>query len=151
MSDNEPLDLDAIEARLKAATPGPWQAVDLPYNGIDDPMIVNGELVYIAQTAYDMQSSSQEHDVDADTIFIANAPADVAALLGEVKRLREEKAKLISKFRAEADDQSWHDTCHYMMEQCWDAAANYLEFGIEGDSPAPPPGWVRWERNRDGN
>jgi hypothetical protein len=114
-SSNQEPDLAAIEARLAASTPGPWAYEGVPYNRYDDPCIYseavkneNNEGVYIASTVYDMQSGTQEHNIDADTIFIANAPTDIAALLARarqqdariteleavVKGLREEKADL---------------------------------------------------------
>lgn len=94
--------LQAIKERLNAATLGPWKCEGIPYDGSTDPIIFSetvtysdqfyakGKGVYIAQTVYDMQSTTIEHNIDADTEFIAHAPADIAALLAEVERLREE-------------------------------------------------------------
>lgn len=86
-------DLDAIEAREAAATPGPWVACYVPYDGCDDPVIETSSGTYIAQTVYDTLSFSAEHNVDSDTVFIAAARRDVPALVAEVRRLREELRK----------------------------------------------------------
>ena len=62
-------------------TKGPWKAIGIPYDGINDPCIVSetaknryGDEQYVAQTIYDMQSSTTRETVDADTILIAKAP-----------------------------------------------------------------------------
>lgn len=81
-------ELQAIENRATAATPGPWQATGLPYNGTDEPCILTAQGLYIAQTVYDMQSQTEEHAVDADTMFIASARTDIPALIAEVRRLQ---------------------------------------------------------------
>lgn len=80
------VDLDAIKARLNAATPGPWK-------------------VAIRQPSYHYWSS---HGIDAkddpviepsdylsldDAEFIANTPSDIAALIEEVERLQGELGK----------------------------------------------------------
>lgn len=70
-------DLDAIEARLNAATPGPWERGDREHlikrrNG---PCIID---------AVGMSKENAE--------FVANAPTDIATLLREVGDLREKLA-----------------------------------------------------------
>lgn len=55
----DPLDLDAIEARLAAATPGPWK----------------------------IHLSDEDEDA-GNAALIAHAPADLARLVAEVRRLR---------------------------------------------------------------
>ena len=88
------MDLQAIEARLAAATPGPWKAQDFVAAPTEDAgsAVVkqgNGGLV-----AYALRSGAVEHEwydkpqCDADAEFIAHAPADMRALLDEVERLR---------------------------------------------------------------
>lgn len=72
--------LSHLKALAQAATPGPWTADGLPYNEVDDPTIWAGE-VYVAQTAYDMQSDTQVHNVGADTAYIAAASPDVMLVL----------------------------------------------------------------------
>ena len=88
------MDLQAIEARLKAATPGTWQGQEFVYNPPEDagtPVIKqgNGGLV-----AYALRSGAVEHQwydrpqCDADAEFIAHAPEDIRALIAEVTDLR---------------------------------------------------------------
>lgn len=76
------VDLDAIEARANAATPGPWghystgsyvYATRTKVCQLEDPWIANG---------------NQRNDA----AFIAHAREDVPALIAEVRRLREELA-----------------------------------------------------------
>lgn len=74
-----------IKERLKNATPGEWTAWGIPYNGINDPNISTKDGVYIAQTVYDMQSGTQEHNIDADTVFIAHAKQDIEYLLKKIE------------------------------------------------------------------
>jgi hypothetical protein len=61
-------------------TKGPWIARGLPYNGFDDPVITTQDGTYIAQTVYDMQSNTQEHNINDDTLLIATAPDMYEAL-----------------------------------------------------------------------
>ena len=68
-------------------TEGPWKAVGIPYDGINDPCIVSETAKdrydneqYVAQTVYDMQSTTTRETVDADTLLIAQAPAMLRAL-----------------------------------------------------------------------
>lgn len=91
--------LEAIRARLAAATPGPWT---LPYH--------DGAL------AGPHGASLLGLDVDgmaivwarADAELIAHAPADIAALLAEVERLRAEVAERVEAERvADARLREW--------------------------------------------
>lgn len=79
------LDLDPIRARLAAATPGPWYSEWVPD---DDWIVVYGQ----PHGAYVCPEVCTLTD-DADAEFIAHAPADIAALLAEVERLREQLAE----------------------------------------------------------
>jgi hypothetical protein len=89
----EPLDLAAIEARLKAATPGPW--------GYKAGFLKH--YVFSLDAQEDFGISLQElhwndgHEVPAaaNAQFIANAPTDIAALIAEVRRLRREVNKMV--------------------------------------------------------
>ena len=67
----QPLDLDAIEARAQAATPGPW-TVSEDYDDILD--------------AEGGQLASYWMEVDGQ--FIAHAREDVPAMAAEIRRLR---------------------------------------------------------------
>lgn len=83
--------LDEIRERLDAATPGPWRPDnDEPGYVIapDDPSGWDGYL--IASTVdHDGGLFVQEHNAE----LIAHAPQDLADLLAEVERLRDELAK----------------------------------------------------------
>ncbi|HYC66690.1 hypothetical protein [Brevundimonas sp.] len=95
------------ESLAKAATPGPWEPVGLPYDGYDDPEIVTADGLYVAQTAYDMQSATTERDVDADTRHIAfNNPAFALSAIAEIHRLRGERDEAVKLLRpfAKASD-----------------------------------------------
>lgn len=73
------LDLEPIRARLVNATPGPWY-VESSHN----------ELWLIAGVLRDQYGDNAiSSDSDRATIeFIAAAPADIAAMLAELSRLR---------------------------------------------------------------
>lgn len=99
MSDNDRA--DQISARLAAATPGPW--------------VREGREVYRGCSCNGEFLTSTTHDPDAD--LIANAPADLAWLLSERKRLlaaveAAERAGAVKALRSLADsfddrDQVW--------------------------------------------
>ncbi|MEZ5245220.1 MAG: hypothetical protein R2707_09005 [Acidimicrobiales bacterium] len=104
MNDGEALDLGPIEDRLSNSTPGPW----FRYAFNDDKFTTSIAVAtvpqpqptshrgrfpdvplesFVALTMWpDVFSSYQ---ADADASFIANAPTDIAALIAEVRRLRE--------------------------------------------------------------
>lgn len=74
------LDIEAIKARAAAATPGSWCA---------DP-IEDEDVDWFVHSAAgpDFPIVARRVCVEADAEFIAHAPADIAALLAEVERLR---------------------------------------------------------------
>lgn len=81
-----------IEKRLNATTSGSWRVGKkfdgesyLPYDECDDPIIENEDGIYICQTVYDMQSFTQEHNINEDTEFIAHAKSDIEFLLNLIK------------------------------------------------------------------
>lgn len=87
MSDE--LDLDAIEARARAATPGPWHhgrratsSVLTPAHRVSAPNALI--LAYV-----DAERPNSESDFE----FFTAAREDVPALCAEVRRLREELAE----------------------------------------------------------
>lgn len=89
--------LDALLALANAATEGPWFAQNIPYNELDDAMIGTrsvlneyGKPTFIAQTTYDATPESAQHNVDADTAFIAAAREAVPALIERIKELEAE-------------------------------------------------------------
>lgn len=85
------LDLDAIEQRAAAATPGPWWVVRDNADGFygeDAYNVHGGENVAIAQGGPVEDGGPDVGACDrADAEFIAHAREDVPALVAEVKRL----------------------------------------------------------------
>lgn len=75
------IDLDAIEARLKAATPGPWQRGS--HYDVVTSSRSEGWLVADCGTA------DSPDEASANVAFIAHAAADIARLLAEVRRLHQ--------------------------------------------------------------
>lgn len=96
-------DLDPIRARLAAATPGPWHSWD---RGIGYEVHKGRAADCLSEYGVGMESCTELNDgfrgtfrmADAD--LIANAPADLAALVAEVERLRE----AVERVRALADN-----------------------------------------------
>jgi len=82
--------LDAIKARLAAATPGPWvlQGAQSDYDISGEGERVNGWTVGPRVLEIDLRDP--RHLKLADAELIANAPSDLKALLEEVERLRGE-------------------------------------------------------------
>jgi hypothetical protein len=72
---------DEIRARLEAATPGPWEASPAP--DYPDPGI---GFAWDVMRGREVVAGAPMVGTDAD--LIANAPADLAYLLGEVERMR---------------------------------------------------------------
>lgn len=81
----QPLDLDAIAARLAAATPGPWTTgADEEWSDALAPWAL-----VIDPTRYPLVEMEPGARGAADAEFIAHARADVEQLLAEVRRLTE--------------------------------------------------------------
>lgn len=93
MTSTDPLNLDAIEARATAATPGPWRDADTHLgrhghtatvlSGTGNDTDLRAWLPSLSQEAWD-----ETRNVWADAAFVAAARTDVDALLAEVRRLR---------------------------------------------------------------
>ena len=79
-TDSKPTDLDAIEARLARATPGPWH-VDDSGRGVE-AMTEIGAVEVVAWTER------------ADAILIAHAPEDLRALLARVREFEADRDKM---------------------------------------------------------
>ncbi|MEU2924162.1 hypothetical protein ABZ636_03745 [Streptomyces sp. NPDC007251] len=110
---SQPLDLDAIQARTEAATPGPWgtyhDGSELDYIDIaadleetDTGFRCRRQIAMTVDEPIDNDPSHKEWTVEqdrqqihADAAFIAHAPEDIAALLAEVHRLRAELARRV--------------------------------------------------------
>jgi len=88
LSEEQKLKLKEIKKRLNATTPGYWEReCDKIYEDFDDdPTIVSDKGNYICQTTYDFQSCTMEHNVEEDTVFIANAKNDIEYLLGIINK-----------------------------------------------------------------
>ena len=96
------LDLDAIKARVAAATPGPWEWVCEAHCGVEHrsqeiPACRNAQYDWFALRSND--APVLEHWATyaddsglsvgpADATFIARARSDIPALIAEVERLR---------------------------------------------------------------
>ena len=109
------MDLQAIEARLAAATPGPWKTqdfVDAPPEDAGSAVVKqgNGGLV-----AYALRSGAVEHEwydkpqCDADAEFIAHAPEDIQALIDVVKAVKRIHAPEV--VQVSTADESMIDLC----------------------------------------
>jgi len=67
------IDLEPLKSRLAAATPGPWEA-DESRTVVRRPGSSDSSVANVLEAS--------------DTELIAHAPADIAALIAEVERLR---------------------------------------------------------------
>jgi hypothetical protein len=81
-------DLDAMRARIAAATPGPWTSI---VEGRDQ---TSGSS-FIQTATQDLYVSGEDYvggggHATADLDFIANARQDMPRLIAEVERLRQE-------------------------------------------------------------
>ena len=75
--------LQEIEARLEAATPGPWRR-----NGMR--WIVTGQSHPLCQVSEPFHRQIQ-NGTGQDEEFIANAPSDIAYLLAALRRAKHER------------------------------------------------------------
>lgn len=92
MTTNTKIDLDAIEARVKAATPGPWVDGHGWYNGpLFDVVSASGRTICGCSTC-DRGDGVGEDENNA--AFIMHARTDIPAFIAEVRRLRETVARL---------------------------------------------------------
>ena len=83
--------IQEIKERLNNTTEGKWIA-HIPEDECDDPTIMTNDEVYICQTTYDTLSSTTNHKVIEDTIFIANAKEDIRYLIELIKDKKREKS-----------------------------------------------------------
>jgi len=87
---NDKLDLEAIKAREKKATPGPWhQRIHIVWDA--DPVEDSLDAGQICKCHYreDMNGLGVHDDIH-NAEFIAHAREDIPALVREVERLRKE-------------------------------------------------------------
>lgn len=83
-------ELSAIEARVNAATPGPWNVIEENDVGPND----EGYWAWleVGPAKVDMPTGGPEKEkkqAESDAEFIAHARADVPALIAEVRRLQQ--------------------------------------------------------------
>ena len=93
----QPPDLEAIEARLKAATEGPWEADEAnPWTPHQRSSFADygasiyglaGEMTIVVGGSQDEQGGSVGVLTNEDARFIAHSWSDIRALLAEVRRL----------------------------------------------------------------
>lgn len=99
------LDLEPINARLAAATPGPWHVE--PEDTACGSFVARMPGIYIEPEHQHLAPAGN------DAALIANAPADIAALVAEVERLtkeRDEAQSIATKwFGAGAGSSRWSD------------------------------------------
>lgn len=101
MNKRDELDLDAIEARLARATPGPWLVKD------QDPKQIHRGTVQVQEDGRGVEVIAECYCGAYDghglrnAELIANAPTDLAALIEEVRHLRGERAAVVAWLRRE--------------------------------------------------
>ena len=85
------LDLEPIKERLDAATPGPWDFYVLPQSvGITVATIHSEQGPRETCWTVDLPPEIGGMGTEKDATFIAHAPEDIAALISEVERRREQ-------------------------------------------------------------
>lgn len=114
-------ELEAIEARANAATPGPW--FDIDQFEEDYPV----EIALTNDPGKYGHEQKRSEFTDADRDFIAHARTDIPTLVAEVRRLRAENTRqhaILGTCQACAHtvDNHWEDGCHEQGCDC-DAAA----------------------------
>ena len=117
MTEPTGLDLDAIERRHRAATPGPWHSWVEGRDGSGGDTFIqrDGPDLYLSQ---DKEGGGVEIPSPADHDFIAGAYQDIVALVQEVRRLRRNE-DVLDLLR------SWRDTDLPMVEAIGDTLQHW--------------------------
>lgn len=91
-----------IEARCKAATPGPWE-YDGMHNEIQCPQSEDSYWLIVSESrsAPDQAQKQTNSFFDANYAFIAAARSDVPALVAEVRRLCDALSELEVRYAME--------------------------------------------------
>jgi len=105
-------ELEAIEAREAAATPGPWVCWDEAIMSTAKPQC-EAECVLWADANSGTDGGRIFYTRDEDAEFIAHARQDVPALLAEVKRLKAEAERLTRERDAAVGDLRASAPCKY--------------------------------------
>ncbi len=106
------LDLDAIEARAEAATPGPWIGSSVPSGRKYGVISVKdyGEWTRSGGRPLAVLLGIPTHGRHPDTQFIAHARTDVPALVAELRAAREVvKAAQQRRAKGAPDHPIWRD------------------------------------------
>ena len=100
------LDLETIKARISKATPGPWEWSIRPKRHMLVHRFSERGFLTVLETQGDVEAD-YPCAKDADRDFIQHAPTDLAALVAEVERLRDElaaeRADAVAYLRNEAE------------------------------------------------
>lgn len=99
------VNLDAIKARLAAATPGPWEWSVRPKRHMLIHRFSERGHLTVLETEGDSEYAEYPCANEADRAFIEHAPSDIAALIAEVERLRAERAAVVAWLREM--DEAW--------------------------------------------
>lgn len=83
-------DLDTIEARAAAATPGPWWSWVEGRDGTSGDTFIGRGQVHARRSDLYLSTDPGERVSDQDIDFIASAREDGVRLVAEVRRLRGE-------------------------------------------------------------
>lgn len=88
MSDDILKRIEEIKERLSKTTKGKWKTSGLPYDYDcgDDACVLTDNDMYICATVVDNLCLTEKHNVDEDTIFIANAKEDIQFLLNLIDK-----------------------------------------------------------------
>jgi hypothetical protein len=142
--------IDAIRARLDAATPGPWEARQ--WYGNDDGGWAAIGPHHESRDWNDDEPESDLHELaKRDAALIANAPADLRALLDEVERLTKREDELVKQVVAQIGfigrQAEWReDAFKRGAEAMRESAAQlvhqevegWMQLGLSGDIRALP-------------
>lgn len=109
----EGVDLEAIEARANAATPGKWTAWDVVSSDEETETVIMGDSVGPAIDSSRVALIQFGHE-EGDAQFIAHARQDIPALIAEVRDLRsrlsppsEALAPMAPEFEDQLTDSEW--------------------------------------------
>lgn len=94
------IDLDAIEARAKAATEGPWESHGQGVRAVASVAFCSDGFAYSVRGP---QQRISGHDATQNACFIAHAREDVPALTAEVRALRAQLASAREANKATLD------------------------------------------------
>jgi hypothetical protein len=146
-----PLDLEAIRARLRAATPGKWELREDgdyyqcgTYVGVG-PYYYNHGVEIDGRHPVEDEGTYFRTDVcrienAADEQFLLNAPADIAALLAECDRLRVETRWMGAPMCPHCD--------HYHQDHKDDLTDGDGSSHFDCEACGEPFAWTKWAAPR---